>query len=166
MTKINSYLYLKENIEIAFKNFQTAIQKHVDINKKRADGGWSVGEIADHIIKSTQSDFGATKKTERTYDKNVASIRETFLNFKLKFPAAPFLQPNSRQYSVQELFISLDNNMNSIVKMINEENLTETCSNIELPVWGCLTKYEWLVLIENHLVRHTKQINDFYAIVL
>lgn len=154
-------ILLKENIETVFKNFQTAILKHMDINKKRADGGWSVGEIANHIIKSTQDDLGATKKTKRPYDKNAASIKETFLNFNLKFPAAPFLQPDSKEYTEQELFALLDNSKNGIIKMINEEDLTETCTDIELPIWGCLTKYEWLVLFENHIIRHTKQINDF-----
>ena len=37
---------LKTKIETAFENFKAAIRQHADINKKRADGGWAVGEIA------------------------------------------------------------------------------------------------------------------------
>lgn len=153
---------LKENIQTAFKNFLTAIQKHTDVNQKRADGGWSVGEIANHIVKGTQVSLGATKKTERAYDKNADSIRETFLNFNLKFPAAPFLQPDTKQYFVHDLFDLLDNSKNRIIKMMDDEDLTETCIDIEIPIWGCLTKYEWLVLFENHIIRHTKQVNGFH----
>ena len=42
---------LKLRIETVFNNFINAIQQHADINKKRADGGWSVGQIANHILK-------------------------------------------------------------------------------------------------------------------
>lgn len=152
---------LKENIETVFKNFQTAILCHADINRKRADGGWSVGEIASHIIKGTQVDLRETQKTERPYDQHTTSIRDVFLNFQLKFPTAPILQPTPKQYSTDELFSMLDANKVSILRMIEQDDLTETCIGIELPVWGTLTKYEWLVLFQNHIIRHTKQVNDF-----
>lgn len=157
---------IKEKIETAFENFKTAIRQHPDINTKRADGGWTVGEIANHIVKGTQADFGATKKTERPYDQNAAAIRDLFLDFKMKFPSAPFLQPNSKEYSTEELFSSLDNSKERISRMIEQEDLTETCVDIQLPVWGYLTKYEWLVLIENHIIRHTKQVKDFNTVVV
>lgn len=152
---------LKQKIETVFTNFKAAINQHSDINKKRADGGWSVGEIAGHIIKGTGAQFGKTIKTERPYDQNADSIKNLFLNFELKFPAAPILQPESKQYSTDELFVVLDGNKADILRMIEQDDLTETCIDIQLPVWGALTKYEWLVLIENHLIRHTKQVTDF-----
>lgn len=156
---------LKQKIETVFAGFKTAIQLHTDINKKRADGGWTVGEIAGHIVKGTQVDLGVAKKTERPYDLHAASIKGLFLNFQLKFPAAPILQPDSKQYSTGELFSLLDANKANILRMIEQEDLTETCIDIQLPVWGTLTKYEWLVLFENHIIRHTKQINDFDSAV-
>lgn len=152
---------IKQKIETAFADFKTAIQQHSAINKKRIDGGWSVGEIANHIIKGTIVNLGATKKIERPYDQHAASIRDLFLNFQAKFPAAPILQPDSKQYSNDELFSQLDENKNNIIRMIEQDDLTNTCIDIQLPVWGTLTKYEWLVLFENHIIRHTKQINDF-----
>lgn len=157
---------IKERIETAFENFKATIRQHPDINIKRADGGWTVGEIANHIVKGTQDDFGATKKTERPYDQNAAAIRDLFLDFKMKFPSAPFLQPDSKQYSTEEIFSSLDNSKEGISRMIEQEDLTETCVDIQLPVWGYLTKYEWLVLIENHIIRHTKQVKDFNTVAV
>jgi uncharacterized damage-inducible protein DinB len=156
---------LKETIKTVIENFKTAIQQHGDINIKRADGGWSVGEIANHIVKGIQTSLGASKITERPYDQNAAAIKNLFLNFEMKFPAAPFLQPESKQYNTEELFSTLDRSKENILKMINEENLTETCTDIQLPVWGSLTKYEWLVLFENHIIRHTKQVNDFNNVI-
>jgi hypothetical protein len=152
---------LKQKITVAFSDFENAIWEHTDINTKRADGGWSVGEIADHILKSTLTDFGATKKTERAYDQNAASIKDLFLNFELKFQAAPILEPEKKSYNSKELFSQLEENKARILNMIEEQDLTETCVDIELPGWGALTKFEWLVLMENHIIRHTKQINDF-----
>jgi len=156
---------LEQKIERAFVDFKTAIQQHTDINKKRADGGWSVGEIADHIVKGTQVDLSITQKKVRPYDQHAASIKDLFLNSQLKFPTAPILQPELKHYSIGELFALLDVNKGAVLSMIEKDDLTETCSVIELPVWGTLTKYEWLVLFENHIIRHTKQINDFSKVV-
>lgn len=152
---------LKQNIENVFANFKAAINQHKDINKKRADGGWSVGEIAGHIIKSSLVNYGATKNTKRPYDEHAASIKNLFLNFQLKFPANPMLHPDAKQYSRDEILNSLDINKQAVFEMINNDDLTVTCIDIELPVWGTLTKYEWLVLLENHIIRHTRQVSDF-----
>jgi methyl halide transferase len=152
---------LKEQIHTAFENFKTAIRQHTDINKKRADGGWTVGEIGNHIIKSTGSDFGRTKKTERPYNQHAAAIRDLFLDFTAKLSAARVLEPDEKKYSLMELFTSLDYNKEMLFKMIDKDDLTEICIDIELPVWGSLTKYEWLLLIENHTIRHTRQVVDF-----
>lgn len=152
---------IKQKIENAFSNFEAAIQQHENINVKRVDGGWSVGEIGDHIVIGTIADFGPTRKTERPYDANAESIRETFLNFALKFPAAPFLHPDAKQYVKAALMADLKRNKAALLAMTDKDDLTETCTHIELPVWGHLTKYEWLVLIENHIIRHTRQIHEF-----
>ena len=82
----------------------------------------------------------------------------------MKFPTAPMLEPDSKEYSKDEIFSNLDKNLNSILRMIDKDDLTETCVDIELPVWGCLTKYEWLTLFENHIIRHTKQVSDFNSV--
>lgn len=152
---------LKQNITNAFDNFKAEIKKHTDINQKRNDGGWSIGEIGDHIIKSTNSHWGATKKTDRPYDKYEKEIKELFLNFEMKFPAATQLQPQMKNYTVAELFSSIDINLKDIIQVIDTDDLTEICTDTQLPVWGTLTKFEWLTLIENHIIRHTHQINKF-----
>ncbi|HEY0678588.1 MAG TPA: DinB family protein [Chitinophagaceae bacterium] len=149
---------IKAKIASAFDNFKNAIQQHSDINGKRADGGWSVGEIANHIIKGTKVNLSTTKQTERSHDKYADEIKNLFLDYNRKFPSAPFLQPDSKQYSIGEVFTSLDESRNDILKMIENDDLTETCVDVELPVWGNLTKYEWLVLFENHIIRHTRQV--------
>jgi hypothetical protein len=152
---------LKQNIENAFANFKAAINQHQDINIKRADGGWSVGEIAGHIVKSTGVNFGATQNTDRRYDQHAAAVKELFLNFQVKFPANPMLHPDAKQYSSDELFSSINKNLEAVLKMIDNDDLTRTCIDIALPVWGTLTKYEWLILMENHIIRHTHQVADF-----
>lgn len=152
---------LQERLETAFENFKAAIARHKDVNRKRPDGGWTVGQIANHIVKSTNTQFGATKRVERPHDQHATTIRDLFLNFKMKFPAAPTLQPGLRRYSKEEIFSALDRNKQRVIEMIEKDDLTDTCVDIELPLWGNLTKYEWLVLFENHIIRHTKQVTDF-----
>lgn len=152
---------LKQNIENAFANFKIAIMQQEHINTKRADGGWSIGEIANHIIKSTGTDFGATQSTDRPYDEHAAAIKKLFLNFELKFPANETLHPDVKEYVSEEIFHSLDEHKEAVFEMIDQEDLTRLCTDIVLPVWGMLTKYEWLVLMENHLIRHTQQVQNF-----
>jgi hypothetical protein len=155
---------LKNRIEIAFNNFINAIQQHTDVNKKRADGGWSVGEIASHILKSTSTDLGNTRKTERPFDKNAEDIKNLFLDFNTKFKNAPNLEPDHRQYSKEEIIRSLQANCNNILKMIDHDDLTETCIDWSVPGWGNLTKYECVILFETHTIRHTWQVNQFNSV--
>lgn len=153
-----------QKIETAFANFSSAVAQHDDINCKRADGGWSVGEIAGHIVKSTQNDLGATRPANRPYDANAASIAGLFLDFSQKFPAAPELQPDDKEYDKDSLFAQLEHNKSDILEMVVQDDLTEECLGLALPGWGYLTKYEWLVLFETHITRHTKQVNDFNTV--
>jgi hypothetical protein len=152
---------LKLRIDTVFNNFINAIQQHVDINKKRADGGWSVGQIADHILKGTDTNLGSTKKTERPYNKNAGAIKTLFLDFGKKFSTAPDIEPDAKQYTKDNLIVSLRESQKKISQMIDKEDLTETCVDWELPTWGNLTKYECVILYENHIIRHTKQVIDF-----
>jgi hypothetical protein len=152
---------LKLRFETVFNNFIDAIQQHADINKKRADGGWSVGQIANHILKGTDTNLGSTKKKERPYDKNADAIKALFLDFGKKFSNAPDIEPDARQYTNEDLIVSLRESREKVFQMIDREDLTETCVDWELPVWGNLTKYECLILFENHIIRHTKQVIDF-----
>ncbi len=153
--------HLKLRIETVFNNFIDAIQRHADINKKRADGGWSVGQIGNHILKGTDTNLGSTKKTERPYDKNADAIKALFLDFGKKFSTAPDIEPDAKQYTKEDLIVSLRESQEKIFQMIDKEDLTETCVDWELPGWGNLTKYECVILYENHIIRHTKQVIDF-----
>jgi hypothetical protein len=155
---------LKLRIETVISNFINAIQQRTDINKKRADGGWSVGEIGNHIVKGTDTNLGSAKKTERPYDKNADAIKALFLDFSKKFPTAPDLEPDAKHYSKEDLIFSLRESQAGIFQMIDNEDLTETCVDWELPLWGHLTKYECVILYENHIIRHTKQVIDFNKI--
>lgn len=152
---------LKLRIETVFNNFISAILQHADINEKRADGGWSVGQIANHILKGTDTNLGSTKKTERPYDKNADAIEALFLDFDQKFSNAPDIEPDAKHYIKKDLIASLCESQEKVFQMIDKEDLTEICVDWELPVWGNLTKYECVILYESHIIRHTKQVTDF-----
>lgn len=155
---------IKRQVSAAFSNFKTAINGHEAINTKRADGGWSVGEIGGHLVKSTQLQLGSTAKADRAYDAHAEDIKALFLNFEMKFPAMPQLHPDAKTYTKEGLFLELDKNLSDILLMIETEDLAVLCPDIELPVWGALTKYEWMVLLENHMIRHTWQVRHFNSV--
>src|SRR5688572_616485 len=122
---------LKLRIETVFNNFINAIQQHADINKKRADGGWSVGQIGNHILKGTDTNLGSTKKTERPYDKNADAIKALFLDFDQKFSNAPDIEPDVKHYTKEDLIVSLRESREGVSQMIDEDDLTETCVDWE-----------------------------------
>ena len=120
-----------------------------------------MGQIADHILKGTDTNLGSTKKTERPYNKNADAIKAMFLDFGKKFSTAPDIEPDARQYAKEDLIVALRESQKKVFQMIDKEDLTETCVDWELPTWGNLTKYECVILYENHIIRHTNQVIDF-----
>jgi hypothetical protein len=126
---------LKLGIETVFNNFINAIHQRADINKKRADGLVGRSDWQPYP-KRDRHDLGSTKKTERQYDKNADAVKALFMDFCKKFSTAPDIEPDAKQYSKEDLMVSLLESQEEIFQMIDKEDLTETCVDWELPGWG------------------------------
>lgn len=154
---------LKAEISKALDKFTHLVQLLNDeqLNTSQGEGRWTAGELAQHVVLATQSwPPEQTKKADRPHDKYENEIRELFLNQQIKMQAPTFIVPEHKEYTLSDIVKELKWNKHSAVKSIDENDLTEIILDMELPGWGFLSRYEWLILMLYHTQRHTQQLHN------
>jgi len=139
------------------------------INAIPFEGSWTAGQVAQHLVMSglAFADLlnGPSKKTERTADEFVATIKEIFLNFHNKLESPDFIKPAIINYDKSSLLSSLENIKVSITHAVKTSELAETCLAFELPVLGYLTRLEAINFVIAHTQRHIHQLKKIYSTV-
>ena len=148
--------------------FTIALNTVIDLLSKQTDesfdreirpGAWTIGQLAWHVVKATRDMSGSpTQKSNRAYDKYVHQIEDVFLNDNVRLIAPEALIPELRKYTVAEVVGQLRSNLEAGKKIIRTKDLTEQVTDNELPGWGYLTRYEWVMLMIYHVTRHTGQL--------
>lgn len=122
------------------------------------NGGWSVGQIAEHImICSNGIPDARTKDANRPFDEKVSLFREFLSNDDQKFQADAFLSPRSYVHDVKEQIDGMRRIGEKLMHIAENRELGELCVDMELPQLGSLTRFEWLYFIICHTQRHTRQ---------
>lgn len=156
---------LVQEIETTFSHLYNALSafKTDTINIVPFDGSWTVGQVAEHIIKCGSGiPDQHTTVSGRFPDEKVQSLREMFLNFDIKFEAAPFLHPKQNSHNQEDLLQILHEIEARHIATANTADLEALCTDMELPAFGYLTRYEWLRFILVHTQRHIRQIEHIY----
>jgi hypothetical protein len=131
------------------------------LNIVYASDSWTVGQLADHVIKATAGIPDAkTKAPERAPDKRIGLIKSVFLNFEKKYPSPEFIIPGNGPFDKQQLVTELNRNKENNIKTAVTTDLSALCIDFELPHFGYLTRYEWLKLITYHTKRHSSQLKE------
>ena len=140
--------------------------KEQEINNRPFPGSWTAGQVARHIILSSA---GLPDKNVviagRSYDQKVNSIRNLFLDFSQKFPAAKLIQPDEGPFDKEVLLTKLKANLDALIHVTQTRDLKALCPDVEVPGFGSLTRYEWLKLIVYHTQRHTQQLRNIYVLL-
>ena len=132
------------------------------INTGITGKNWTAGELGQHVVLSTQLFAqGKTEGSARPYDLWVNDIKEVFTNQEKKALAAPFLVPEKKNYQRNEIIDALHRHRDAHTGNIQKADLTALVSDIELPVWGLLSVYEWTMLMIYHVQRHTEQLKQY-----
>jgi hypothetical protein len=134
-----------------------------ELNIVPFEGSWTAGQLAEHLHKSygvSQILYGPVKLTERRSDEKVELIRKDLLNFNAKFSAAEFIVPANKNYNKESVLNSLNKPINKMKEAANSLNLSETCTAFALPVYGELTRLEWLYFAICHTQRHIYQLKN------
>lgn len=133
-----------------------------DLNIIPFEGSWTAGQVAEHILKSISGMprlfLENIKPTERPDDEKIGMLREVFLDFKSKFKAREAILPGSMPYEKKELQSSMENGLGKIKSIIQSEDLSVTCLNSVIPVFGEMTRLEWSWLVVFHIQRHIRQL--------
>lgn len=153
-------------LESTFSELDKAIKRfdESNFNQKPAKDGWTPAQVAQHLaLAGTGIDnvlLGETRATEGAPDRQVASIKEVFLNFDLKMTSPGFIEPAEEVYDQKALLAQLKNVGDTLVTLVNDLNLSPTCLAFEVPVWGYMTRLEIIYFVIYHTQRHTRQLQQ------
>jgi hypothetical protein len=138
-----------------------------DLNRVPFEGSWTAGQLAEHIRLSLSSGIGLingnTRATDRMPDMYVQAVKDLFLNFDMKFKAAPIITPEDKYYDKDTLSNELKNRFNDLINLAQTKDLTDTCLAAEFKGIGYLTGLEWAYQGVYHVQRHIQQLKNIQA---
>jgi hypothetical protein len=138
--------------------------KQDEINRTPFKGSWTAGQVCEHVNLSVAGMIktltAPANVTEREPDRYVKGIKDMFLNFNLKFPAAPAIMPAGNYHDKEMLINMLTDTFKSFIGIVRAEDLTGTFPGAEFPGIGQLTRLEWVYLTIYHTQRHIHQLKD------
>ena len=154
---IQSYKQGNENFIEVLDSITTG-----NFNKVPPHGGWTAGQVAEHILKSQAGlDHAFDSNThleDRAPDEKEPMIRAVFLDYERKMKSPDFIEPTDRDKVKDSIVDALKDITASNVSAAENFDLNQTCRNMELPVMGYLTGVELLYFMKYHTQRHTEQL--------
>jgi DinB superfamily len=133
-----------------------------DFNRTPPCGGWTAGQIAQHLILSggvTEAISGKTEPVTRPADQYVDGISAIFLDFTIKLQSPDFIIPEIRDYDHQEMISRLKIIWSKLKEAMRLLDLTALCVDFEFPTIGHLTRLEWIWFYIFHTQRHVLQLS-------
>lgn len=136
----------------------------VQVNAVPFEGGWTAGQVAEHILMSEsgipETVLGSTEETDRPVAQYVPVIESIFLDFTAKYQAPDFIIPSAGPHDQQQLLEAFKAERAAIRQIAANEDLTLTCTDFEFPQIANLTRWEWLQFVLCHSKRHTRQLRN------
>lgn len=132
-------------------------------NNKPDESTWSAAENVDHIIRS---EFGTARlfnaATEQDPDRNsdamIQKIETQFLDRGKKLQAFGVVLPSDGEKSKEDLIERFRTSRSQVIKLIKTQNMDEICLKFEHPLFGHMTRREWVHFNITHTKRHMDQI--------
>ena len=148
----------------SFINFIENISDDL-FNKKPNEDTWSAAENVEHIIRSefgTARLFNASTKKEPSRDtkSKLEEIKTRFTDRSDKFQAFGVVLPTEGKKTKEELIEKFLRSREEVTKLIQEQDLDEVCMRFEHPLFGHMTRREWIHFNMVHTNRHKDQIED------
>lgn len=133
------------------------------LNKKSAQGGWTPGQIGDHILRSyasAETMTGRTESTNREPDEKVPSIKEVFTDFTIRMDSPTAVLPSRQPLDKSVLLASLRDRVAQMRETIDTQDLSKTCLDFVIPEYGAFTRLEWAWFNTYHTQRHLRQLKS------
>jgi hypothetical protein len=139
------------------------------INRQPEGGGWSAAQVGRHLQKSYkgigQLLLGPGIKTERDPAEKIDRIKSDFLNFESKMQSPEFVIPTNKSYDKDVLTEEVRSVMEQIQTAAASVDLSETCVGFSLPVYGPMTRLEWIYFVIYHTQRHIHQLKKIASAI-
>ncbi len=124
--------------------------------------GWSPGQIVEHVIMSSsglKDFFKDATSSSAPYDSNVQAIKTMMLDTKQKLKTPESLVPPFKLFDQQQHAKQLDLINREINHCIETFDFSMKCESYEVPPFGQMTVFEWLIFTVYHIERHTRHFN-------
>lgn len=129
------------------------------LSVKPSEREWSVLEVCEHIMTLEQTlQFvlnGPTTPLNRQAIRQVAFIKDTFSDFNQRLKAPPRVRPIGRISNLNQVLIGFPKNREMLWEQGDWESIYTGFAH---PLFGQLTKAEWLYFCVFHTQRHLYQI--------
>lgn len=123
---------------------------------------WSAGQVAEHLIKVETGTVrlfkGESAEGKRDADGKVGEIAEKLLNYEKSFNAFGAILPDEEPKNKDRALNKLQDIRQRLASYIELQDLTELL-DFQHPLFGRLTRLEWIYFTIYHGRRHTHQIN-------
>ncbi len=138
-----------------------------NFNVHPANGGWSAGEVAEHLlmlVKNVNRNLRARAvPAERSADEKVSVFVTVFDDYDRKFNAPEQIIPSTTPKDRTAMLKELDLQHRRLIEVVEEFDLTEICTGFNHPSLGAFTRLEWIYFIIRHAYRHIHQLNNLLA---
>ena len=164
-------VYMNRDYDRVISEFNNSTKEFVDrlsafgeadINHSPRTGSWTPAQVGRHLQKSyhgiAQLLNGPSVPTARDPGDRIGHIKSDFLNFERKMQSPEFVRPEDKSYDKKVLVDNLERTVAQIRETASRLDLTETCTAFSLPVYGEMTRLEWIYFIVYHTKRHTRQL--------
>lgn len=139
-------------------------------NQKPDENSWSAAEVVEHLFRS---EFGTSRlltgKTkavpDRDSDEMLSKIKDVVANRKAKLKASGPILPTGKEKSKDELIGKFHQNREKVKQVMMGLDLEELCLAYEHPIFGHLTRREWLEFNIMHTQRHMAQIVEIQKVL-
>lgn len=133
------------------------------LNATPESGGWSIAQLAEHLLKSYDSVEvmkGNVLPTERAPDEKVEEIKAVFLDFESKYDSPPEIIPSTGYINKSDLLEGLESRIAQLRDIILMDDMTLMCTDFAIPEFGTFSRLEWIYLNIVHTQRHVYQMKS------
>jgi uncharacterized damage-inducible protein DinB len=138
-------------------------------NTQPEEGKWTAGQIAEHLIKvetgTVRLFTGDTEACDRDPKEKIATVKERMLNYDSKMNADGPIIPDDNPKGKDRVLEKLQDIRQRLISMVEIEDLTELVSGFDHPLFGPMTRVEWIYFNIYHGRRHLHQIQDLERIL-
>lgn len=135
-----------------------------NFNKKPGEDGWTVGMAAEHLIKVESGTLklfsGPVGPAERDPEEKILTIKGRLLDYNTAMTAYGPIVPNDKIKDKTKALVKMQDIRQKLTGLIEIQNLEELITGFEHPLFGFLTRIEWIYFNIYHSKRHVRQIEN------